>query len=227
MSKVGVYHGPMETNPPTVAPACRPRRIGLTGGVGAGKSEVARMLAGRGLPVIDTDRLAHELLDDAGSSAVQAIVARFGPGMVTPDGGINRGALAQVVFGDAHERRALEAILHPAIQSLVEERVAELPEKTPLVIVEVPLLVESGWHTSMDLVVVVDCAPETQVARFMARTGASQEEAWARVHSQLDRRSRLTYADLVVANSGGLDELAREVEVLYEKLRKSGEKDDG
>jgi dephospho-CoA kinase len=198
------------------------RRIGLTGGVGSGKSTVARMLSERGIPVIDTDAVAHELLSRPGGEAVIEITARFGNEAVAADGTIDRPAMARRVFADDALRTALESILHPAINRVVEERIEELSRTADTVVIEVPLLYEAGWDRFVDAVVVVDCSPEQQVARFVERTGATEVEARRRMSSQMTRAARNQRADFVLPNVGSLSELKEAVELLLPKLRKVG-----
>ncbi len=201
------------------------RRIGLTGGVGCGKSTDASMVEERGLAVIDTDAVAHELLSEPGGEAVLEITARFGNEAVAEDGTIDRPGMAERVFADDALRSALEAILHPAINRVVEERIEELSQTFDTVIVEVPLLFEAGWDRFVDAVVVVDCAPEQQVARFVERTGATAEEARRRMGSQMNRAARNRRADFVLSNEGSLQELEEAVELLLPKLLTIGGKD--
>ncbi len=202
----------------------RIRRIGLTGGIGSGKSTVAGLLRGHGYAVIDTDAVTHELLSDASGSVVARIAAAFGRQVVAPDGTIDRKAMAAVVFGDEERLGALEAVLHPAIGRVVEERITALPAHTHSVIVEVPLLFEAGWDRQVDVVVVVDCSVDLQIERFMGRSGATSDEARRRIESQLPRAQRLARADFVVTNDGPLEDLKAQVEQLVAKLRKTGEK---
>lgn len=201
------------------------RRIGLTGGVGSGKSSVARLLAQHGYPVIDTDAVAHELLSDVGGPVVAQVVAAFGEQILAQNGTIDRAALAQVVFGDPERRVALEGILHPAIGRVVEACIEALPAGTNSVVLEVPLLFEAGWDRQVDCIVVVDCSTDLQVERFVARTGATRADALRRLGSQLSRARRLEGADHVVPNEGSLTDLEAEVAVLLEKLRIRGDRD--
>jgi dephospho-CoA kinase len=194
--------------------------VGLTGGLGSGKSTVASMLSARGFAVIDTDRVGHELLNDPGGDALAAVANAFGTGILAEDGRADRSRLAERVFQDPAQRRKLEAILHPAIARETWRRVQALAERGERVVVlEVPLLVEAGWDRLVDLAAVVDCDEETQVARFMARTGATREEAARRLSQQADRRARRSRADFVVDNSRGPDALAAQVDRLADWLR--------
>jgi dephospho-CoA kinase len=198
------------------------RRIGLTGGVGSGKSTVASMLSESGIPVIDTDAVAHELLSYPGGETVIEITARFGNEAVAEDGTIDRPGMAARVFADDALRSALEAILHPAIGRVVEERIEKLSLTADTVVIEVPLLFEAGWDRFVDAVVVVDCSPEQQVARFVERTGATEVEARRRMSSQMTRAARNHRADFILNNGGSLSDLKEAVELLLPKLRKVG-----
>lgn len=198
----------------------RPLIVGLTGGVASGKSTVAAMLTQLGLPVLDTDRIAHELLADVGSDAYRKVVAEFGPGVLAPDGTIDRAALAACVFADVSRRKVLEGILHPLIKQSVERWVHELSKRHSILVLEVPLLLEVGWEGLVDEVVLVDCPVETQLERYVARTGSSRQEGLARVRSQLSREERIAKANIVLDNSGTLEELSRMVEALVKQLKR-------
>ncbi len=188
--------------------------VGLTGGIGSGKSTVAARLASRGAAVVDADAVARQVVEPGGP-AYQAVVDRFGPGIVGSDGTIDRRRLAAVVFADPAERVALEAIVHPAVRAGVARRVAaEAGTGTRVVVVEIPLLTESpAARAGLQAIVVVDCPEEVAVARLVAERGMTVEEARARVAAQASRADRLAIADFVVDNAGdraGLDaEVAR------------------
>lgn len=173
-------------------------KIGLTGGIGSGKSRVADFFQEWGAAVIDTDQIAHELTA-AGGAAIAAIRERFGPGVIAPDGSLNRRSMRDLVFSDPAARGRLEAIIHPMIGVVTQER-AYQAQGCYLVFV-VPLLVESGrWRDRVDRICVVDCDPATQVARVQARSGLTPE-AIARIMSvQASRKDRLALADDVVLN---------------------------
>jgi dephospho-CoA kinase len=186
--------------------------IGLTGGIGCGKSTVAKLFAALGIPVIDTDLIARDLVEP-GQPALAEITARFGTDMLDARGRLDRGRLRQRVFTDAAERRALEAILHPRIRAESLKRIAEL--RTPYCILCVPLLVESGWTDLVDRVLVIDCPRELQIERAMARDGLSREQVEAIIASQTERERRLQAADDVIANDSDLGHVQRQVASLH------------
>jgi dephospho-CoA kinase len=194
----------------------RRMRVGLTGGVGSGKSTVAALLAGHGAVVIDADAIAREVVEP-GTPGYQAVVARFGPDVVRADGSLDRPALAAVVFADEAARADLNAIVHP----LVGQRSAELMAVAgadDLVVYDVPLLVESGLGAAFDVVVVVEAAVETRLARLVER-GLAEADARARMAAQATDEQRRAVAHEVIANDGSRAELAAEVEELWRRLR--------
>lgn len=187
--------------------------IGLTGGIGSGKSAAADHFAALGAAVVDTDAIAHELTAPGGA-AIPLIREAFDEAMIAPDGALDRVAMRKRVFADADAKARLEGILHPMIRAEAERRCAEARE--PYIVLVVPLLVESGTYRSrVQRVVVVDCPEETQVARVMARSGLSAGEARAIITAQVSRERRLAAADDVIDNSGDLEGLRRQVEVLH------------
>ncbi len=172
-------------------------RIGLTGGIGSGKSTVADCFSRLGVTIIDSDVIARELVRPGGD-ALQRIAETFGSEVLRTDGSLDRAALRRRVFDDSEARRRLEAILHPRIRQQLQARAAEAAG--PYVILVIPLLVEQGWTTEVDRVLVVDCSPETQLRRTMARDHVSAEEARAVLQSQASREQRLACADDVIDN---------------------------
>lgn len=190
-------------------------RIGLTGGIGSGKSTVADLFAQRGVPVIDTDAIAHALTrpdTDAG----REIIAAFGQEILDATGGIDRRRLARRVFAaDPAERKRLEAILHPRIRAETTARLAAL--EAPYVVIVVPLLIEAGFTDLVDRILVVDCDEQIAIRRAAARSQRSEEEIRAIARAQLGRKQRLAHADDVIVNDAGLDHLAREVEKLHRR----------
>lgn len=194
----------------------RPFCVGLTGGLAAGKSEVAACLTRLGAEVVDTDQIARDLTGPQGV-ALPAIIRTFGRDCIAPDGGLDRLAMRVRVFADPDARRRLESILHPLILERVRERLAL--SHAPYVVLVVPLLVEA-WRDYGDLVdrvLVVDCDEALQIHRVMVRDGASEALARAILSAQASRRSRLALADDVLDNGGDLDALARQVRVLHER----------
>lgn len=189
--------------------------FGLTGGIGSGKSTVARRFRERGLPVLDADQLARDVVAK-GTAGLEEIVARFGPEMLDAEGNLDRKKLAARVFGDDEERRALNRITHPRVGKLLSERADQLAQRgEPLACYEVPLLFEVGLDAALRPIVVVDAPVETQVARTVARDGGTTEEALARIRAQMPLEEKARRADHVIDNTGTLDALrARADEVL-------------
>jgi len=191
-------------------------RLGLTGGVGAGKSTVAHALSDLGAVVIDADALAREVVEP-GTPGLAAVVAEFGPEVLGADGALDRPRLGAVVFGDPARRAALEAIVHP----LVRRRAAELEAAAPpgaVVVHDIPLLVETGQGGSFDAVLVVDLPPEVQVERLVRDRGWSPDEAGERIAAQASRADRLAVATYVLDNTGSREDLRQRVAEVFEEL---------
>ncbi|WP_037906009.1 dephospho-CoA kinase [Actinacidiphila yeochonensis] len=194
-------------------------KIGLTGGIGAGKSEVARLLSSYGAVLVDSDVIAREVVEP-GTEGLAAVAAEFGPGVLTADGRLDRPALGAIVFADAERRAALNAIVHP----LVARRAAELQDAAgpgAVVVHDVPLLTENGLAPLYDLVVVVDASEATRLDRLVRLRGMSEQQARSRMAAQATREQRLAIADLVVENDGPLEELAPRVRTVWEALSRS------
>jgi dephospho-CoA kinase len=184
-------------------------RIGLTGGIGSGKSTVSALLTARGAVLVDADRLAREVVEP-GTPGLAAVVAAFGDGVVGPDGALNRPALAAIVFADPEARRRLDGIVHP----LVRARAAELAGAVPpdgVVVHDIPLLVETGQAGHFDLVLVVEADPEIRVRRLVER-GLTEDDARARIAAQATDEQRRAVADVVLDNSGSREQLAAQVD---------------
>ncbi|MER6116538.1 dephospho-CoA kinase [Streptomyces sp. NPDC001743] len=191
-------------------------KVGLTGGIGAGKSEVSRMLAGYGAVLIDADRIAREVVEP-GTPGLDAVVEEFGSGILTAEGTLDRPKLGSVVFADSERLAALNAIVHP----LVGARSAELERAAgpdSVVVHDVPLLTENGLAPLYDLVVVVDAAPETQLDRLVRLRGMTEQEARARMAAQATREQRRAVADLVIDNDGPLAALEPQVRTVWAEL---------
>ena len=201
-------HG-LKSGPPTGA------RIGLTGGIGSGKSTVARRFAALGALVVDTDALAHALTAPGGA-ALPAIAAAFGDAMIGPDGAMDRARMRALVFGQPAERERLEAILHPMIGEATRAQ-ASRASAGQAVVFDVPLLTESGtWRARVDRVVVVDCAEATQVARVVERSGWAAEAVERTIAQQASRAQRRAIADAVIVNEAlTLAQLDAEVDSLW------------
>lgn len=181
-------------------PGDRPFIVGITGGIGSGKSTVERRFAALGVDIVDTDRIAHEL-SGPGGAAIEPIRAEFGDRVITADGRLDRDAMRALVFDDASARGRLEAILHPLIGEHSRARIAAA--RGPYTMLVVPLLVEKGnWKGRIDRVLVVDCPRETQIARVMARNGFSRAQVEAILAAQASREERLVAADDVIDNGG-------------------------
>lgn len=176
-------------------------RVALTGGIATGKSYVARRMRAAGVPLIDADVLAREAVAP-GTPGLQAIVERFGAGVLAPEGALDRTRLAGIVFADPLARQALEAILHPAVRAAIDRFFTSLPAATPFAVADIPLLFETNRAGEYDIVVVAACPPEMQVARVMARDGVSREAALQRLAAQLPIAEKVSRADYVIDTSG-------------------------
>ncbi|WBB60016.1 dephospho-CoA kinase [Streptomyces sp. WMMC500] len=190
--------------------------VGLTGGIGAGKSAVARALASYGAVIVDSDEIAREVVEP-GTPGLAAVVAEFGAEVLTADGSLDRARLGGIVFADAGRRQALNGIVHP----LVRDRSAALQEAAgpdAIVVNDVPLLAENDLAGLYDVVVVVDAAPATQLDRLVRLRGMAPDEARARMAAQATREQRLAIADIVVDNDGTPEELAERVRKVWEEL---------
>ena len=193
-------------------------KVGLTGGIGAGKSEVSRLLVSYGAVLIDADRIAREVVEP-GTPGLAAVVVAFGDDVLTGDGTLDRPKLGSIVFADADRLATLNAIVHP----LVGARSAELESRAgtgDVVVHDVPLLTENGLAPLYDLVVVVDASPETQLDRLVRLRGMAETEARARMTAQATRAQRLAIADLVIDNDGPLDALEPQVRKVWDELER-------
>lgn len=190
--------------------------VGLTGGIGSGKSEAARIFAGLGVPVIDTDAIAHELTAP-GQSLLQSITNLFGNEFLNPDGSLNRAALREKVFADERARRQLEAILHPAIHDEVLLRVSQHPQ-APYQVIAIPLLFENARYRNLvQRSLLIDCDETLQVSRTTARSGLPASTVEAIMRAQMSRAERIGKADDIITNNRGLPELKKEIEELHQK----------
>jgi dephospho-CoA kinase len=184
-------------------------RIGLTGGIGSGKSTVSALLAERGARIVDADVLAREVVAP-GSPGLASVVEAFGDGVLTADGALDRPALAAVVFGDPAARATLDGIVHPLVRQRAIELISALPDDA-VVVQDIPLLVETGQAASFDLVLVVEADVETRVARLVQR-GLAEGDARARIAAQATDEQRRAVADVVLDNSGTPEHLAGQVD---------------
>lgn len=191
--------------------------VGLTGGIGAGKSTVGRMLAARGAVLVDADAIVRDL-QRPGTGVHARIVERFGPGVVGPDGSLDRARLAEMVFRDEDARNDLNAIVHPEVMRRIAEQVETLKDTSSVVVLDVPLLVEIGGGEGLDIVVVVTAGEETRIERLMRDREMSASDVRARMAVQASEEQREALADSVIRNDGTQRELAVKVDELWEEL---------
>ncbi|NOY94149.1 MAG: dephospho-CoA kinase [Deltaproteobacteria bacterium] len=195
--------------------------VGLTGGIACGKSTVASFFAALGVPVVDADALAREVVAP-GTPGLEEIVARFGSEVLDAEGELNRAALGEIVFADAEARRALEAITHPRIAALGQRRLATLAaENHSYALYEAALLVEKGLHRAFGALVVVATSPATQIERLMARDGLSRAAAQSRVDAQLPMTEKVELADFVIQNDGDREQTRAEVALTHRALSRT------
>ncbi|MEV0344228.1 dephospho-CoA kinase [Nonomuraea sp. NPDC050680] len=196
-------------------------KIGLTGGIGSGKSEVSKRLAARGAVVIDADKIAREVVEP-GTPGLARVVAVFGDEVLHPDGSLDREKLGAIVFADSDKLATLNGIVHP----LVGERVADLQRQTAddaIMVYDVPLLAENRLAPMYDVVIVVDAADEVRIARLAEHRGMPEHDAKARIAAQATRQDRLAIADIVIDNEGDLDDLeTRVAQVWHDLLTRAG-----
>jgi dephospho-CoA kinase len=190
--------------------------VGLTGGIGSGKSTVAALLAAHGAVILDADAFARDAVRE-GTDALAAVVQRFGEEVVGPDGELDRARLASVVFADRGALADLEAIIHPEVRRMIADGIQSHLDTDDVVVLVNPLLIEMGTHRDCDVVVVVSASPETQVARSVAR-GMDEADARARLEAQLPLDERARAADVLLDNEGTVEELETEVDVLWRDL---------
>ncbi|MGW5684515.1 dephospho-CoA kinase [Nonomuraea sp. NPDC003754] len=191
-------------------------KVGLTGGIGSGKSEVSKRLAQRGAVVIDADKIAREVVEP-GTQGLARVVAAFGEEILRPDGSLDRERLGSIVFADPDKLATLNGIVHP----LVGERVARLQQDAPddaVVVYDVPLLVENKLAPMYEVVIVVDAADEVRLERLTRVRGMSEQDARARIAAQAGREERLAAADVVIPNEGSLDDLDARVAEVWRRL---------
>lgn len=191
--------------------------VGLTGGIGAGKSTVARMLEARGAVVFDADVLAREAVDP-GTPGHAAVIERFGADVLAPGGALDREALASIVFADPAARRDLEAIVHPEVRRRFAEDTEAYRDTDRVVVFSAPLLVETGMDTAFDVLVVVSATPGMQIKRLMRDRGMSEEAVRSRIDAQATPEARAEAADVVVDNEGSVEELEAQVDRVWADL---------
>ncbi len=199
--------------------SCRPFRVALSGGIASGKSTVANLFAAHGVPLIDTDLIAREVVEP-GQPALTAVAQVFGSDVLDPDGRLDRRRLRDIIFNDATARTRLEAILHPAIRAEMDRQSVAAAQAGPYQVLVIPLLAEGGRREHVDRVLVVD-APETvQVERLIKRDAVTREQAEASLRAQAQRATRLSIADDVVTNTGRVEDLREQVAALHERYVK-------
>jgi dephospho-CoA kinase len=185
--------------------------VGLTGGIGSGKSTVSALLAAKGAVVVDADAVVHEL-QRPGTAVFEAMVDRFGNGIVAADGSLDRSAVADIVFNDPDALADLNGIVHPAVGAEIVRRMDELSTTDAVVVLDVPLMVESARGYPVAGLIVVDVDPEVAVRRLVEQRGMREDDARARIARQASREERRARADVVIENSGSLDDLAAQVD---------------
>ena len=191
--------------------------VGLTGGIGSGKSTVARLLAARGAVVLDADVLAREVVEP-GTAGFDAVLDRFGDAVRSPDGSLDRARLAAIAFADDEARRDLEAIVHPQVRMRIGEAAAAHADTDAVVVVDSPLLIETGAHESFPVVVVVTAPDDARIARLTTR-GMGAADARARMAAQMPLEEKVTHADVLLDNGGSEAELERQVDRLWADLQ--------
>ena len=195
------------------------KKVGLTGGIGSGKSTVARMLGGAGFAVVDADQIARDIMEP-GSPVLGEVAAEFGADLIGADGALNRGELARRAFATTEDTKRLNAITHPAIRAESERRFAAAEAAgEQAVIYDMPLLVDLGLNQDMDLTVVVDVDKDERIRRLVAKRGLDEADARARMAQQIDDEARLAAADVVIDNNGPLEALEPQVAALIEKIK--------
>jgi dephospho-CoA kinase len=185
--------------------------VGLTGGIGSGKSTVSALLAAKGAVVVDADAVVHDL-QRPGTAVFEAMVDRFGNGIVAADGSLDRSAVADIVFNDPDALADLNGIVHPAVGAEIVRRMDELSTTDAVVVLDVPLMVESARGYPVAGLIVVDVDPEVAVRRLVEQRGMREDDARARIARQASREERRVRADVVIENSGSLDDLAAQVD---------------
>src|SRR5690349_17097970 len=195
-------------------------RVGLTGGIGTGKSTVGLMFVELGCHLIDADQVTHQLFRP-GESVYKSVVEAFGEHILEPDGAINRKSLGEIVFNDPQARARLNGLVHPAVIQHQRDWLKEMETKDPggISIVDAALMIEVGTYKHYDKVIVVTCAPEVQKQRLRVRSGLSEEQIDARIRSQMPLEEKMKYADFVIDNSGALPETRDQVVQVNSKLR--------
>ena len=193
--------------------------IGLTGGIGSGKTSVSELFKSRGISVVDADEISHRVVK-RGSAGLAKVVLAFGPDILTPEGDLNRRKLAEMVFGDREQLSRLESIVHPLVQAEVKRIRDDLVDRgEPVAVYDVPLLFEKKLESQFDQILVVGCDEETQIARITKRSSLSREEALQRIHSQLPLAQKKAQATWYIDNSGTLEDLKKIFDSIFKKIQ--------
>ncbi|APT84660.1 dephospho-CoA kinase [Corynebacterium aquilae] len=196
--------------------------IGLTGGIGSGKTTVATHLKHHGLPIVDADKIARDIVQPQ-SPLLPKLAAEFGADIIDDHGALNRKLLAQRAFSSDERTAALNAIMHPAIREETQRRFDEAKAQGHAAVVyDMPLLVDLGLHTDMDLVIVVDVEPEKRVTRLVEHRGLDETDAWARIKQQIPDDKRRAAADIIIDNNGTREQLSTQLDTLITTLRTKG-----
>jgi dephospho-CoA kinase len=195
-------------------------KVGLTGNIASGKSTVGQMFVELGCFLIDSDQISHQLYQP-GAPVYDAIVAEFGKGILAPNGTIDRRILGDIVFKESYRRARLNLLVHPAIIQRQQEwlKEVEASDAQAIAIVDAALMIEIGSYKNYDKIIVVTCTPEVQAERLRARSGLSEEQIEARIHSQMPMEEKVKYADFVIDNSGSLENTRRQVKKVFDRLQ--------
>jgi dephospho-CoA kinase len=200
-------------------------KVGLTGGLASGKTFVAELLASRGCHIIYADRLGHEVLLP-GAEAYEGVIGEFGRGILAPDGKIDRKALGAIVFENPERLQKLNSLVHPHVFRRQEEFFDAVAREDPrgIAVVEAAIMIEAGSYTRYQRLIVTYCPPELQIQRFMERAGATEDEARARLATQMPLADKLRYADFIIDTSGDKPDTERQTEQVYRKLREEADR---
>jgi len=190
-----------------------PLTIGLTGGIGSGKSTICQQFISLGVPVIYTDLIAREVVK-TGQPALQTLQQHFGTIILKTDGSLNRTELRKIIFNDLQQKNFVEKLLHPLIMQQLQRQLADIT--APYVIIEIPLLIEAGWQFQVDQVLVVDLSKELQIKRLILRSELDKDSLEQIINSQISRSERVKHADQLIDNSGNLSEISQQVSELHQ-----------
>ncbi len=198
-----------------------PLKVGLTGGIGSGKSTVCQQFTSLGVPVIDTDLIAQEIVA-TGQPALQALERRFGAIILNSDGSLNRQKLRQIIFSDLQQKSDVEALLHPLILKQLQQQLQNIT--TPYVIIEIPLLIEAGWQSHVDQILVVDLPEALQIKRLILRSDLDKNSLEQIINSQISRSERVDHADQLIDNSGNFSAASQRVAELHHQYLQLAQK---